>query len=55
MKPFFGVTEEGMIVRYEPHVIINPDEVLAKMNNRDFRTIFRYDSFSMPVSSSSYK
>jgi hypothetical protein len=54
MKPFFGVTEDGMIVRYDPHVVINPDEILAKMNNRDFRTIFKYDSFLMPIHSASY-
>ena len=54
MKPFFGITEDGMIVRYDPQVIINPDEVLSKMNNRDFRTIFRYDSFLMPTSAASY-
>jgi len=39
MNPLFAVAESGMIVRYDPSVVANPESIFEKMNRREFKTI----------------
>jgi hypothetical protein len=52
-KPFLGITEDGMIVRYNPQIIIDPDSVIKRVANQSFNTIFNFESFPVAVDCSS--
>jgi hypothetical protein len=39
MNPLFAVAESGMIVRYDPSVVANPESIFEKMSRREFKTI----------------
>jgi hypothetical protein len=39
MNPLFAVAESGMIVRYDPSVVADPESIFEKMNRREFKTI----------------
>lgn len=39
MNPLFAVSESGMIVRYDPSVVANPESIFEKMSRREFKTI----------------
>jgi len=39
MNSLFAVAESGMIVRYDPSVVANPESIFEKMNRREFKTI----------------
>jgi len=44
-KSFFAVDTDGMIIRYDPQVVVNPNEAIARMANKEFQTIKNFDVF----------
>lgn len=49
--PLFIVTDDGMIARMDPSVVLNPNDVLARMASKDFTTVFDFNKFNVVVSS----
>jgi hypothetical protein len=47
MNTLFAVSEQGMIIRYDPSVIADPGSIFERMNKREFKTLKEFHSLNL--------